>query len=61
MEGSRGEAGGSLRLAAALLLSSLGALVRGQFEVARACGGSRVAAGRFADHSSDARLLAVLV
>jgi hypothetical protein len=61
VEGSRGEAGGSLRLAAVLIPSSLGALVRGQFGVARACAGSRMTAGRFAGDSGDARPLAVFV
>jgi len=61
VEGSRGEAGGSLRPAAALLPSSLGALVCGQFGVARAGPGSRVTAGLFAGHSGDARPLVVFV
>lgn len=61
MEGSRGEAGGSLRLAVALVPWSLGALVCGQFDVARGCAGSRVVAGRFAGYSGDARPLAVFV
>jgi hypothetical protein len=60
MEGSRGEAGGSLRLAA-LIPSSLGALVCGQFDGARGCAGPRVMAGRFAGYSGDARPLAVFV
>jgi len=58
---SRGEAGGSLRLAAALIPSSLDALVCGQFDVARSHAGSRVTAGPFAGHSGDARPLAVFV
>jgi hypothetical protein len=41
--------------------SSPGALVCGQFEVARGCAGSRVMAGRFAGYSGDARPLAVFV
>ena len=61
VEGSRGEAGGSLRLAAALIPSSLDALVCGRFYVARGCAGSRVMAGRFAGYSGDARPLAVFV
>jgi hypothetical protein len=61
VEGSRGEAGGSLRPAAALIPSSLAALVCGQFDVARGCAGSRVMAGRFAGYSGDARPLAVFV
>lgn len=61
VEGSRGEAGGSLRLAAALTPASLDALVRGQFEVACRCAGSRVMAGRFPGYSGDARPLAVFV
>lgn len=61
VEGSRGEAGGSLRLAAALIPSSLDALVRGQSGVVRARAGSRVTAGLFAGHSGDARPLAVFV
>jgi hypothetical protein len=61
VEGSRGEAGGSLRLAAALLPLSPGALVCGRFGVARGCAGSRVTAGRFAGHCGDARPLAVFV
>ena len=60
MEGSRGEAGGSLRLEA-LIPSSPGALVCRQFDVARGCTGSRVMAGRFAGYSGDARPLAVFV
>jgi hypothetical protein len=55
----RGEAGGSLRLAAALIPSSLDALVCEQFDVARSRAGSRVTPGPFAGHSSDARPLAV--
>jgi hypothetical protein len=58
---SRGEAGGSLRLAAALIPSSLDALVCGQFDVAWSRAGSRVTAGPFAGHSGDARPLAVFV
>ena len=58
---SRGEAGGSLRLAAALIPSSLDALVCGQFDVARSRAGSRVTAGPSAGHSGDARPLAVFV
>jgi len=61
VEGSRGEAGGSLRLAAALMPSSLDALVRGQVGVARVRAGSGVTAGRFAGHSGDDRPLAVFV
>jgi hypothetical protein len=61
VEGSRGAAGGSLRLAAALIPSSLDALARGQFDVARASAGSRVTAGRFPGYSGDARPLAVFV
>jgi len=61
VEGSRGEAGGSFRLAAALIRSSLDALFLGQFDVARARAGSRVMAGLFAGHSGDARPLAVFV
>ena len=55
----REEAGGSLRLAAVLIPSSLGALVCGRFGVARSRAGSRVTAGPFAGHSGDARPLAV--
>ena len=51
----------AIRLAAALIPSSLDALVCGQFDVARECAGSRVMAGRFADHSGGARPLAVFV
>jgi hypothetical protein len=61
VEGSRGEAGGSLGLAAALMPWSPGALVRGQFGVARAGAGSLVTAGAFAGYSGDARPLAVFV
>jgi hypothetical protein len=61
VEGSRGAAGGSLRLAAALIPSSLDALARGQFDVARASAGSRVTAGRFPGYFGDARPLAVFV
>jgi len=61
VEESRGEAGGSLRLAAALIPSSLDALIREQFDVARSRAGSPVAAGPFAGHSGDARPLAVFV
>jgi hypothetical protein len=61
VEESRGEAGSSLRPAAALLPSSLGALVCGHFGVARAGAGSRVTAGLFAGHSGDAWPLAVFV
>jgi len=61
VEGSRGEAGGSLRLAAALIPVSLGALVCGRSGVARGCAGSRVRAGRFAGYSGDAWPLAVSV
>jgi len=61
VEGSRGEAGGSLRLAAALIPASLGALVCGRSGVARGCAGSRVRAGRFAGYSGDAWPLAVSV
>jgi hypothetical protein len=41
--------------------SSPGALVRGQFGVARVRAGSRVTAGLFAGHSGDDRPLAVFV
>jgi hypothetical protein len=58
---SRREADSSLRLAAALILSPLDALVCGQFDVARSCAGSRVTAGPFAGHSGNARPLAVIV
>lgn len=51
----------AIRLAAALMPSSPGALVCGQFDVARSRAGSRVTAGPFAGHSGDARLLAVFV
>ncbi|HKR67717.1 MAG TPA: hypothetical protein VJT16_02635 [Streptosporangiaceae bacterium] len=61
MEGSRGEAGGLLGLAAALIPSWLGALVRGQSGVARARAGSRATAGLFAGYCGDARPLAVFV
>jgi hypothetical protein len=61
VEGSRGEAGGSLRLAAALIPTSFGALVCRQFDVARGCAGARVMAGRFAGYSGDAQPLAGLV
>jgi hypothetical protein len=61
VEGSRGQARGSLRQAAALILSSLDALVRGQFDVARTGAGSRVTAGLLASYFGDARPLAVFV
>ena len=51
----------AIRLALALIPSSLDALVCGQFDVARECAGARVTAGRFAGHSGDARPLAVFV
>ena len=57
----RGDAGGSLRLAAALISSPLDALVCGQSGVARSRAGSRPAAGPFAGRCGDARLLAVFV
>lgn len=61
VEGSRGGAGGSLRLAAALVLASLGALVCGQFGVACGGAGSGVMAGRCAGSCGDARHLAAFV
>lgn len=51
----------AIRPAAALIPSSLDALVCGQFDVARSRAGSRVTASSFAGHSSDARPLAVFV
>jgi hypothetical protein len=51
----------AIRLAAALIPSSLDALVCVQFDVACGCAGSRVIAGRFAGHSGYARPLAVFV
>jgi hypothetical protein len=45
----------------ALIPSLLGALICGQFDLARSGAGSRVTAGSFAGHSVDARPLAVFV